>query len=228
MKKIIAVVAMAIVSSATFAQSAMDLAKQQQELNELNMKILNAKPSKSAKKEAKELQKEGWKAMAGSKSIELQITEAQLLGEELMAAEDGSVAKRFIQHSASQVAGTYNAAYAAARNVATIEIAAALRTQVAAAMQAKLDNQQTSAITAVTVEKFNERAKSIVDATLTNIRPMVTIYRVLPNNTYEVQVRVAFDKKELAARIKRNMQKELEQEGDALNCIVDEVLNGAF
>lgn len=45
-------------------------------------------------------------------------------------------------------------------------------------------------------------------------------------NNYEVQVQVAFDKKELAARLKRNIQKELEQEGDEdLNDIVDYVLS---
>lgn len=228
MKKIFAAIALVMMSTTIFAQSAAELAKQQKELNEINMKMLNAKPSKSAKKQAKEYEKDGWKVMAGSKDMAQQITESQLLGEELMVAEDGSVAKRFIQHSASQVSGTYNAAYAAARNVGIIEMAAVMKTQVAAAMQAKLDNQQTSAITAVTVEKFNERAKSIVDATMTNVRPMLTIYRVLSNQNSEVQVRLAFDKKELAARMKRAMQKELEMEGDELNGIVDDVLKGDF
>lgn len=228
MKKIFAAIALVMMSTTIFAQSAAELAKQQKELNEINMKMVNAKPSKSAKKQAKEYEKDGWKVMAGSKDLAQQITESQLLGEELMVAEDGSVAKRFIQHSATQVAGTYNAAYAASRNVGMVEMAAVMKTQVAAAMQAKLDNQQTSAITAVTVEKFNERAKSIVDATMTNVRPMLVIYRVLSNQNYEVQVRLAFDKKELAARMKRAMQKELEMEGDELNGIVDDVLKGDF
>lgn len=228
MKKLLSVIAIAVFSCAAFAQSAAELAKQQKEVNEISMKILNAKPTKDAKVDGKRLKKDGWVVPAGEKSIEKQLTESQLLGEELMADEEGNITKRFILHTATQVSGTYNTGYAAARTAANVELASVLRTQVAAAIQQKADNQQTSAINAVTVDKFNERAKAIVDATLTNSRPVVAIYRVLPNNNFEVQVRLAFDKKELAARLKRAMQKELEQEGDELNGIVDEVLRGNF
>lgn len=65
----------------------------------------------------------------------------------------------------------------------------------------------------------------IVDQTLTNAIPVLAIYRRLPNNNFEVQVRIAFDKKELIARIKRNMQQELEKDGDKLYDIVDAVLD---
>ena len=43
-----------------------------------------------------------------------------------------------------------------------------------------------------------------------------------------MQVRLAFDEKELAARLKRAMQKELEEEGYKLNEIVDEMLSTKF
>lgn len=211
-------------ATTVFAQSATELAKQQRELNEINAKMLNAKPTKDARKQAKELKKNGWMVPAGDKAIEKQLTESQLRGEELMTDEGGNTCKRYIQHTAGQVAGTYNAAYAAARNAAMVELAATMKTQIAAAMQSKLDNAQSSAISAVTVDKFNQRAKSIIDECLTNSIPTLSIYRVLPNNNYEVQVRVAFDKKELSARLKRKMRQELEQEGDELNNIVDEVL----
>lgn len=228
MKKLLAIIAVAMVSCGTFAQSAAELAKQQKELNEINMKMLNAKPTKDAKAQAKQLKKDGWLAPAGDKAIEKQLTESQLLGEELMADEEGSITKRFIQHTAVQVSGTYNTGYAAARTAAMMELAAALRTKVAAAMQQKADNQQTSSINALTVDKFNQRSKAIIDAALTNSRPVVAIYRQLPNNNYEVQVRIAFDKKELTARIKRAMQKELEQEGDELKGLVNDVFRGDF
>ena len=46
------------------------------------MKLLNAKPSKDARKQEKTLIKEGWKVPAGGKTIAKQITEVQLLREE--------------------------------------------------------------------------------------------------------------------------------------------------
>ena len=226
MKKRIIMMVMAVLSTASiFAQSAKELAKQQ-ELNEINMRLLNSKPSKDAKKQEKKLVKDGWQVPAGGKSIAKQITETQLLGEELMADEVGNPTKRYIIRSAQSIAGTFNAGVATARTNAQVELAAMLETKVAAALEGKLDNQQTSAITANTVEKFHERAKAIIDASLTNTRTVLSIYRVNMQNNYEVQVQVAFDKKELAARLKRNIQKELEQEGDEdLNDIVDYVLS---
>lgn len=225
MKKTIIMLVVALMSTMTIsAQSAVDLAREQRKLNEINTKMLNEKPTKDAKKQARQLKKDGWLVPVGEKAIEKQLTESQLLGEELMVDELGSPTRRYIQHTASQVAGTYNAGYAAARNAAIVELAANLKTQVAAAMQAKLDNNQTTSINTVTVDKFNERAKAIVDASLTNTRAVVALYRNLPNNNYEVQVRIAYDKKELAASMKRKMQQELEMEGDELNELVDEVL----
>lgn len=224
MKKIFVMLTVAMVATSTFAQSAAELAKQQAELNAIHMKMLNTKPTKDAKKQAKDLKNEGWTVPAGEKSIEQQITQSQLYSAELMTDENGGVTKRFIMQTAVQTAGTYNAGYAAARANAQTELAAMLKTEIVAAMQTKVDNAQSSSISAVTVDKFNQRARSIVDAILTNSIPVLAIYRRLQNNNFEVQVRLAFDKKELVARLKRNMQKELEMEGDSLDSLVDDIL----
>lgn len=226
MKKVLIMMVMTIATSTvSFAQSAIELARQQRELNEINMKLLNAKPSKDARKQEKLLVKQGWLVPAGGKTIGKQITEAQLLGEELMADETGNPTKRYIIRSAQAVSGSFNTGVATARANAQVELAAMLETRVAAAMETKLDNQQNSAITVHTIEKFHERAKAIIDACLTNTNTVLSIYRLTPQNNYEVQVQVAFDKKELTSRLKRKIQQELEQEGDEdLNDIVDSVL----
>ncbi len=227
MKKVIVMMVMAISASVVFAQSAAELAKQQRALNEINMKMLNTKPSKDARKQEKKLVKQGWLVPAGGKTIAKQITEVQLLGEELMADENGNPVKRYILRSAQAVSGTFNTGVATARANAQVELAAMLQTKVAAAMESKLDNQQATSITAHTVEKFHERAKSIIDACLTNTNTVLSIYRVTAQKNYEVQVQVVFDKKELSSRLKRRLQQELEQEGDEdLNDIVDSVLKG--
>lgn len=225
MKKILSLMVMAMIAATSFAQTAAELAKQQQELNAINMKMLNAKPSKSAKKLAKQLKADGWTVPAGSASIEQQLTKSQLYGEELTVDENGSTVKRFMVQSGMQTAGTYNAAYAAARTAAQTELAAMLKTELVSAMQQKLDNEQTATITAITVDKFNQRSRAIVDQTLTRSIPVLAIYRRLPNKMFEVQVAIAFDRKELVARIKRNLQKELENDGDKLYDVVDEVFS---
>lgn len=228
-KMILMVAAVLMTSTAVNAQSAIELAKQQKELNDINRKMLNQKPTKDAKKQAKELKKEGWLVPAGELSIEQQLTKSQLMGEELMADENGAPTKRFIMQTAIQTSGSFNNGYAAARTAAMTELAGLLKTEIVSAFQQKLDNAQSSSINATTVDKFNQRTKGIIDQALTNSITCLKIYRRLPNNNFEVQVRLAFDKKELAARLKRNMQKELEKEGDEeLNGIVDEVLSNKF
>lgn len=226
MKKTIIMVLMAMIAcTAVFAQSSVEMAKAQKELNEINMKLLNAKPTKDAKKLAKQRVKEGWKIAGSGRSMESQITSDQLLGVEVMADENGNPIRRFIQHSATAIAGTQTAAYAAARAACQTEIASMIETFVAGAMEQKIDNAQSSAITAVTVDKFHQRSKSIIDACLTNMQPGLNIYRVLANNNYESMVTISYDKKQLAARLKQALQKELEIEGDKeLNDLVDGVL----
>lgn len=225
MKKILSFVAALMIATTATAQTAMELARQQQELNAINMKMLNAKPTKQAKKQAKELKAEGWTVPAGDVDIAQQVTRSQLYSAELTTDESGNVTKRYIMQTAQQTAGTYNSGYAAARAAAQTELAAMLKTELVTAMQQKLDNSQNNALTATTIDKFNQRSRIIVDQTLTNAIPVLAIYRRLPNNNFEVQVRIAFDKKELIARIKRNMQQELEKEGDKLYDIVDAVFD---
>lgn len=228
-KMILMVAAVLMTSTAVNAQSAIELAKQQKELNDINRKMLNQKPTKDAKKQAKELKKEGWLVPAGELSIEQQLTKSQLMGEELMADENGAPTKRFIMQTGLQTSGSFNAGYAAARTAAMTELAGLLKTEIVSAFQQKLDNAQNSSIDATTVDKFNQRTKGIIDQALTNSITCLKIYRRLPNNNFEVQVRLAFDKKELAARLKRNMQKELEKEGDEeLGGIVNDVLSNKF
>ena len=226
--KVMMLLAAACVATAMQAQTASELAKQQMEQNSVYRKMLDAKPTKSAKKQAKEFKKEGWRVTAGAKSLEQQITESQFYGEALTVDENGSTIKRYMIQAGMQTAGSYNAGFAAARMAAMVELASMLRTRLVAAMQQKLDNSQSQAITAVTIDKFNQRSKAIVDAELTRSILLLAMYRNTSNNLYEVQVRLAFDKKELAARLKRQMQKQLEAEGDELEELVDEVLGEIY
>lgn len=197
MKKIMVLLAVAFMTaSAGYAQSAIELAKQQRELNKVNMDMLNMKPSKDAKKQAKQRAKDGWEVPAGSLSMANQFTRAQLMRQELMANDAGEPVARYILHEATVTSGSESVGYSSARAQCQAEIASMLQTKIAAAIKRKQDNAQNSAIDATTVDKFHERGKSITEATLSMMTPVVHIYRVLPNNNYQVQVTIAYDKKD--------------------------------
>lgn len=233
MKKIMVLLAVAFMTaSAGYAQSAIELAKQQRELNKVNMDMLNMKPSKDAKKQAKQRAKDGWEVPAGSLSMANQFTRAQLMRQELMANDAGEPVARYILHEATVTSGSESVGYSYARAQCQAEIASMLQTKIAAAIKRKQDNDQNSAIDATTVSKFHERGKSITEATLSMMTPVVHIYRVLPNNNYQVQVTIAYDKKVMKDQMKRQLAKELEAEGDELDKdlgdVVDEVLSEEF
>lgn len=221
--------AMVVSTSVVDAQSALELAKQKKAQNKIYMEFINAKPSKDARSRGKELVKQGWKTTGSGSSIERQITKDQLLAEELMADENGNPMNRYIQHSVTALGGSQNAAFAAARTTCMIEIQSMVETKIAAAMEQKMDNAQSSAINAVTVDKFHQRAKMIIDSAFTDGQMGLNIYRVLPNRNYEVMITLSYDKQQVSSRLKQMLEKVLELEGDAdLNSIVDQVISNMY
>ncbi|MBO4810453.1 MAG: hypothetical protein J5552_02675 [Prevotella sp.] len=225
MKKILFAIAAALMTATTLnAQTAAEQAQAQASLNAIHMKLLNAKPSKQAKKQAKEFKRQGWKEPAGELAIEQQLTQAQLYAMEQITDASGVNQRRFIQVTGRQTSGSYNAGFAAARAAAQTELASMLQTEIVAAWQQKIDNQQQTATTALTSDKFDQRVKAVVDQTLTGSIPVVAIYRVLPNDMYEVEVRLAYDKLEVMKRLHQGLQQQMEQDGDKLEKIVDQII----
>lgn len=220
-KMLLTLVTMLAMTVGVSAQSAIELAKQQKELNKVNREILNQKPVKDARKEAKKLRKDGWKVPAGEMPIEKQISQSLLYGQELMAGEHGTPTTRYIMRTGIATGGSYNVAHAMARANALNEVAGLLSTEIVGAWQLKQDNRQEGQTKALTNDQFNQRVKAIVEQTLTNVQPFMAIYRNVGDN-FEVQVRLAADKKEIAAQLKRKLQQEMEEEGDELLELVDE------
>ena len=225
MKKIISLFIVIAASTMSYAQDAKDLAKKQMELNEINMKLANLKPTKEAKKQAKVLTRQGWEVPAGQPSIERQITKMQLYQAELMTDGNGNPTTRYITHSAHQTAGTYNAGYAAARATAQAEVASTIKTSIISTLDMSLGNNQSDAATAASVDVLKTNTKMIVDEVLTGSIPLLVAYRRLPNNNFEVQFGLAYDKMELRSRLKNKLLKEL---GDDSEALVDGMVDKAM
>ena len=223
MKKMVLFVVAALMGTTTFAQSQTELMKQQQELNKLSLKMINIKPSKDAKKQAKTYKKDGWRSDAGDLSMEKQFTKAQIYGEIMMPTGDGGGTQRYMQSTMRQTGGSYNAAKRAATVAAQTDLASRIETKLADAWKLVLDNAQDNAVLSTSNDKFNERTMGIVKQSIST-EPVVSVYRVLPNNNYQVEIRLMLDKKATAERLKRNLKKELELEGTTLDNMVDDMM----
>lgn len=142
-----------------------------------------------------------------------------------MTNGSGAVVNRFIQHTAIQTAKNYNAAYAAARTNALVELASNIKTQLVTKAKQELANSQNSSSEAESLDQFTQKTDLIVDQTLTNSIPLIAIFRRLPNGNFEVQVRLAFDKKEIQYRMRQGIQRELKEKGKVLDTAVDKVVS---
>ena len=225
MKKIISLFIVIAASTMSYAQDAKDLAKKQMELNEINMKLANQKPTKEAKKLAKTYKKDGWVVPIGQPSIERQITKMYLYQEELMTDGSGNPTTRYITTSATQTAGTYNAGYAAARAAAQADVARTIREKVSSITKQSMGNSQENSQTAASVDILQTKTMTMVDEVLTGSIPLLIAYRRLLNNNFEVQVGVAYDKKELGSRLRSKLLQEL---GEGNEAFVDGIVDKAM
>ena len=226
MKKLFSLLMIAIFAvSASYAQkSETELLKERQKLEKELSKAADVKLTKVQKKRVKELRNDKWKVMPGVPSLEQQVYASDNIENRIMEDEEGNVVKRFYVHTATSVGGTYNAAYATARSACMNEIAGQIETKLASAIESKLDNVVNSGNSANTVEKYNQRAKAIVQGCLKNAQTVSRMYKEVGKGNYMVSVTLAYDKSEIASNLKKQLKKELETEGDELTGAVDEMI----
>ena len=142
--------------------------------------------TKDAKKQAKELKKDGWKVAVGATPMEKQL-------EELFVKERGGKAglPQYIIGRSEAVSGSYAAARKIAVARAREEVAGTINTKVAGILESTLTNVQTSSVDVATVQKDVSTAKQLIDQTLDKADVIFEVYREVNNNT-QFQIGVAF------------------------------------
>lgn len=151
------------------------------------LSALDKKQTKLAAKEAKKLEKEGWKTM--NLPIQTQLEETW----EMQAQRDEDGFKSFIVKEVVAISNSYSAAQSQAENIAKIRIAGDIGSSVASLTDIALKNEEISAADAATVAKIAEEAKVLVSQELGRIVTGQTLYRITPENKYEVRVVVLYN-----------------------------------
>ncbi|MBR2637447.1 MAG: hypothetical protein IKD40_01205 [Bacteroidaceae bacterium] len=230
MKKLVYLLVVAVISAFTvqsFAQSAIDLAKKRNKLSKV-LKENEIKPNKDEKKLAKKYEREGWTVPVGEKSIAYQIAmsnyyaDQEMVDEEL-EGEDNNI-PRYISSSSTAKAGTYNMANTAARTTAQATIASLISTDIISTLTDTNGNVQTNANQVESLDEMIQELKSITNQSLTGGVQVGAMYRMDENGNYEVQIRLAYDKKILMANMKKKLAKEFGEEADELFDIVRETM----
>lgn len=204
-------VASVMIGTPTFAQSNKAQKKQNKELKKDQKELHNAvyqKTEKMAVKEAKKLEKEGWKTMG--LPIAKQLDETWMK----MYDREPSGYPRYIWAQEMATANSFAAAQSQADNVAKLRIASQVSSSVAALTDIALANQEISAKEAASITKTVENAKVIVSQKLGRTFKTMEIYQELNNGNYRVRVTELYDMKAAVAIAREVILDELKKDSD--------------
>ena len=148
---------------------------------------------KAIKKEAKKLEKEGWKVKPG----ELPIID-QLVRSRRVQLEEDENGEKWIIGAASSIGGIYDAARMQALTLAKTEIAGLIKTNLTFKFKEILENRQQSGEGAESMANTAMNAQGVsIDQELRNPRMLLVVYRTLENKNIEVAIRIAIPKKKM-------------------------------
>ncbi len=187
--------------------------KAQQEQVKQKRKKLDQKSSKKARQEAKKLEKEGWKVTPGKLPIDKQLDNSYLKEEEI----DDYGYPKYMTASFPVIGETYAAAKFQAIEMAKLELAGKMETEISALTDSDVANGALSADEAKSIQKTVTAAKSRIAKSFGRVITVVEIYRDKPNGNKEVSVTIAINYETALDAAKKAISKELEEKGDELH-----------
>lgn len=208
--------------SSAFAQSdeAMALLKQREELRKASKSELNEKATKTARKEAKKLEKEGWKTAPGALPLEKQMDKSYLMQMEY----DDNMYPKYIMSEGMSTGENYDAAKMQALELAKQNLSSQIQTEITALIENSVATSQLAAEEAASVTKSISAGKSLITQSLGRTITVVECYRTLPNKNKEVLLRIAYNGEMAKAVAKKAIRENLEGDANALQGKIDNAL----
>lgn len=158
-----------------------------------NEKVLNKdlekKALKEARKQAKQLEKEGFSTPVGKLPLAKQLETSWQKQAELDM--DGN--PYWYIASSRAIGGNQSAAALQATNAAKLELAGQIQTKVAQLIEAKVANDDMGQEDAASLSNMVAASKSIISGTLGRVIPLVEVFRTLPNKNVEVHVTLGYN-----------------------------------
>ncbi|MDR1120543.1 MAG: hypothetical protein LBM08_06455 [Dysgonamonadaceae bacterium] len=222
MKQIAVIIVAAFVATTTMsvAQNQKDIVKERKEIAKLSKSELNEKASKTARKEAKKYAKEGWLVSPGALPIEKQLDKSYLMQYEY----DDSFFPKYIMGEAMSIGENYDAAKMQALELAKLNLAGQIQTEVTALIDNRLANKQLAAEQAASVAQSISASKNLISQSIGRVVPVMEMYRTKNTKNKEVLVRIAYNAEMAKEAAKKAIRQDLEEKGDELSKQLDELL----
>ena len=219
MKRILILVVMsALLMPALYAQISKEQREERLELVKMTKNELGARSTKTARKEAKRMRKEGWNTTPGALHIEKQLDKSYMLQYEYTS----DMFPKYIIGEAMSIGENYDAAKMQALELAKQNLVGQIQTEMTALVENTVANKQLSAEQATTITETVMASKNVISQSLGRVIPLVEVYRVLGNKNKEVLVRVAYS----ADAAKETVRKVLTDKAGNLHEQIDTYLFG--
>lgn len=210
-----------LISLSTFAQEKAtgkaykNLQKQEKVLN----KDLQKKAIKDARKQAKQLTKEGFRTPVGKLPLDKQIEAAW----QKQAEMDTDGNPWWYIASSRAIGGNQSAAALQATNTAKMDLAGQIQTKVSQLIEAKVANDDLGQEEAASLSNVVAASKSVISATLGRTIPLVEVFRTLPNKNVEVQVTLGYSQHAATQTALKAIREELAKKSEELAKKLDEL-----
>lgn len=220
MKKIFAMMMAALmVCSVSYAQTTKESIKERKAIAKLSQSELNKRASKSARKECKRLEKEGWRVAPGQLPLDKQLDKSYNMYYEY---EENGLPKYIIGDAMSPGA-TYDAAKMQALDLAKTNLAGQIQTEVTALIESTVANDQISQEAAQSITRTVQSSKSLIMQRLGRTFTVTECYKNLPNKTVLVRVTIAYNARMALDETKAIIKASLEEKGEDLHEQLDAI-----
>lgn len=184
-------------------------------------KELSEKATKAARKEAKNLEKEGWQIAPGALPIDKQLDKTYRMQYE----QDDYGYPKYIMGEAMSIGQNYDAAKMQALELAKQNMAGQIQTEVTALIENTVANNQLGEEEAASVTKSVMASKNLISQSIGRVVTVMEVYRTdAKTKNKEVLVRIAYNS-DMARKAAINaVKKQLEQEGVDLHGKLDKLL----
>lgn len=202
------------------AQSYEDIRQEREIIRKMSKSELNEKASKSAKKEAKKLVKEGWLAAPGALPIEKQLDRSYMMQMEY----DEDIFPKYIMGEAMSVSNNYDAAKIQATTLAKQNIAEKIQSEVAALITSEGANEQISEDEINSFVKTVYASKQLISQNIGRVIDVIEIYRIVPGKKKEVRIMIAYNSDMAKRAAKKTIIENLKDESATLKDSLDKLL----
>lgn len=194
--------------------------KERREIKKEAIKSIDVKASKESQKEAKKLEKDGWKAMPGSLPLTAQLDRQQLINLDRDEETDDLI---YVTGMGLADSDRLQGAYLAASDAARRDLMSKISAKVASLIKSEAGNN-VSSTQATSLNKVLASTKTLLDGKITNTENVLSLYKQNGKNSYTVQIIIAYKLDQALKAAKEAMQQELEQKGDELSKELDSII----